>query len=239
MGSLPTAYPMTKRALILGCSHATGAEMHKAPGLTVNNPQEFGYLNSYPVLVAQQLGYIPLNYAISGGSNDAIFRIFCEQVEHLTSADIVIACWTGIDRTEIWHELDQQWLQLSIGQQNWNPIKSSTYALSGESYGGEILCLEEYKQYCRQWSKYHVNSNSSKLNKLKNITALNALTQARSISVINVDSFYSVKNNVKWAINETFTGWAGRNNFPKTDWGHYFLDTHQRFADLVVASYKP
>ena len=230
---------MTKRALILGCSHAAGAEMHKDPTIAVNNPQEFGYLNSYPVLIAQQLGYIPLNYAISGGSNNAMFRIFSEKLEHLTSNDIIIACWTGIDRTEIWHELDQQWLQLSIGQQNWNPIKSSTYALSGENFGGEISCLSEYKQYCQQWSKYHVSSQSSKLNKLKNITALNALVQARSISVINIDSFYSVKNSVKWAINETFTGWAVRNNCPKTDWGHYFLDTHQRFADLVVSNYKP
>ena len=66
---------MTNRALILGCSHAAGAEMHKEPGLTVNNPQEFGYLNSYPVLIAKQLGYIPLNYAISGGSNDAMFSL--------------------------------------------------------------------------------------------------------------------------------------------------------------------
>ena len=230
---------MTNRALILGCSHAAGAEMHKEPGLTVNNPQEFGYLNSYPVLIAKQLGYIPLNYAISGGSNDAMFRIFCEQLEHLTSNDIIIACWTGIDRTEIWHELDQQWLQLSIVQQNWNPIKSSTYALSGENCGGEISCLDEYKHYCQQWSKYHVNMQSSKLNKLKNITALNTLALARSISVINIDSFFSVKNSVKWVINETFCNWAIRNNCPVTDWGHYFLDTHQRFADLVVSNYKP
>jgi hypothetical protein len=213
--------------------------MHKDPTITVDHPQSFGYLNSYPVLIAKQLGYTPLNYAVSGGSNDAIFRIFCEQLEYLTSNDIIIACWTGIDRTEIWHELDQHWLQLSIGQQNWNPIKSSTYALSGENCGGEISCQDDYIWYCRQWSKYHVNSNSSKLNKLKNITTLNNLAQGRSISVINVDSFYPIKHNVKWAIDEAFTRWADRNNFPKTDRGHYFLDTHQRFADLVVSNYKP
>ena len=229
---------MTNRALILGCSHAAGAEMHKDPSLTTDDPQEFGYLNSYPVLIARQLGYIPLNYAVSGGSNDAMFRIFCEQLGYLTSNDIIVACWTGIDRTEIWHELDQQWLQLSIGQQNWNPNKSSAYALSGGNCGGEISCRDEYKRYCQQWSKYHVNPQSSKLNKLKNITALNTLAQAKSISVINVDSFYPIKNSVKWAINETFTGWAVRNNCTKTDWGHYFLDTHQRFADLIVANYK-
>lgn len=238
---------MTNRALILGCSHAAGAEMSKDPGITVDDPQSFGYLNSYPVLIARQLGYTPLNYAVSGGSNDAIFRIFCEQLGYLTSNDIIIACWTGIDRTEIWHELDQQWLQLSIGQQNWNPTKSSAYALSGENCRGEISCLDEYKRYCQQWSKYHVNSQSSKLNKLKNITSLNDLAESRSISVINIDSFYPINNNIskarpcpnKWVIDEAFTSWAIRNNCPKTDWGHYFLDTHQRFADLIVANYKP
>jgi hypothetical protein len=238
---------MTKRALILGCSHAAGAEMHKDPTITVDHPQSFGYLNSYPVLIARQLGYIPLNYAVSGGSNDAIFRIFCEQLEYLTSDDIIVACWTGIDRTEIWHELDQHWLPLSIGQQHFNPIKSSIYALSGENCGGEISCQDDYIWYCQQWSKYHVNSKSSKLNKLKNITTLNNLAEARSITVINIDSFYPINNNIsrsrpcqnKWAIDEAFTGWAVRNNCPKTDWGHYFLDTHQRFADLVVSNYKP
>jgi len=230
---------MTNRALILGCSHAAGAEMYKDPRIIIEHPQSFGYLNSYPVLIAKQLGYIPLNYAIGGGSNDAMFRIFCEQLEYLTSDDIVIACWTGIDRTEIWHELDQCWLPLSVGQHNFNPIKSSTYALSGENYGGEISCLDEYKQYCQQWGKYHINSKSSKLNKLKNITALNDLARTRSIIVINVDSFYPIDNNSKWAFDETFCGWADRNNCHRTDWGHYFLDTHQRFANLVVANYTP
>lgn len=87
----------------------------------------------------------------------------------------------------------------------------------------------------------------SKLNKLKNITALNDLAESRSISVINIDSFYPINNNIskarpcpnKWVIDEAFTSWAIRNNCPKTDWGHYFLDTHQRFADLIVANYKP
>ena len=230
---------MTKRALVLGCSHAAGAEMYKDTSIKVGYPDSFGYLNSYPVLVAKQLGYAPLNYAISGGSNDAMFRIFCEQMDQLTSDDIVIACWTSIDRTEIWHELDQRWLPLSVGQHNFCPIVPSDHALSGQNIGGKISCYEDYELYSQQWSKYHVDLKSSQLNKLKNITALNKLANDQSIPVMNIDSFWPVKNNAKWVINETFWDWANRNNCFRTEWGHYFLDTHQRFADLIVANYKP
>jgi len=229
---------MIKRALILGCSHAAGAEMYRDPSIQVEHPDSFGYLNSYPALVAQKLGYVPLNYAISGGSNDAMFRIFCEQMDQLTADDIVIACWTGIDRTEIWHELDRRWLPLSIGQHDFCPIQPSDYALSGLNVGGKISCHQDYEQYSHQWSKYHVDLKSSQLNKLKNITALNAMAKDRSIPVMNIDSFWPVKNNSTWVINETYYDWATRNNCVKTANGHYFLDTHQRFADLIVSSYR-
>jgi hypothetical protein len=230
---------MTKRALVLGCSHAAGAEMHKDTSIKIDHPDSFGYLNSYPVLIAKKLGYVPLNYAISGGSNDAMFRIFCEHMDQFTYDDIIIACWTGIDRTEIWHELDQRWLPLCIGQHNFYPIEPRDYALSGQNVGGKISCYKDYELYNQQWSKYQVDLKSSQLNKLKNITALNELAKDRSIPVMNLDSFWPVKNNVQWVINETFWDWAARNNCVKTAGGHYFLDTHQRFADLIVANYKP
>ena len=70
------------KALILGCSHAAGAEMYQDTSITIDNPRSFGWLNSYPVSVARQLGYEPMNYAISGGSNDAMFRIFIEQLKN-------------------------------------------------------------------------------------------------------------------------------------------------------------
>jgi hypothetical protein len=69
-----------KRAIILGCSHAAGTEMYN------------GIACSYPVKIAEQLGYVPENYAIAGGSNDAMFRIYEEHRTRLDSSDIVIAC---------------------------------------------------------------------------------------------------------------------------------------------------
>jgi hypothetical protein len=224
------------KALVLGCSHATGAEMYKDPGMVVDDPQSFGWLNSYPILIAKQLGYQPLNYAISGGSNDAMFRIFTEQLSQLTADDIVIACWTGVDRTEIWHDIDQQWLPLSVGQHEFHPLIFSKYALSGVNGGGKISLDTEYQSYRKQWTKFHINQQAGKLNKLKNILSLNSMARQHSIQVININSFYPVDHtdSVTWVINESFCDWANGAEYPRTGWGHYFLSAHQEFANLIV-----
>lgn len=225
------------KALILGCSHAAGAEMEKDPAITCSNPREFGWRNSYPVLVAQQLGYQPLNYAISGGSNDAMFRIFSEQIAQLTLHDIVIACWTGIDRSEVWHEIDQQWLPLSHGQHVFYKTIANDHALSGLNVGGKISLHAVYEDYLAHWSRFNTNLQANTLNKIKNILALNTLAQQHEIRVINVDSFYPVEcPGIKWATDRCFLEWAGQTNQPRTEWGHYFLATHQAFADLILSN---
>jgi hypothetical protein len=58
------------------------------------------------------------------------------------------------------------------------------------------------------------------------------------LRVINIDAFHPVQNvqNVCWATNKSFFDWAMENNYAKTDWGHFFLDAHQDYADLVVAN---
>jgi len=87
-----------KKALILGCSHSVGAEMRDEPGLRFDNSihaLDYELAHCYPAQIAQALGYMPINRGISGGSNDAMFRLFLE--ETLTPNDIVIACWTGVN----------------------------------------------------------------------------------------------------------------------------------------------
>jgi hypothetical protein len=228
------------KALILGCSHAAGDEMFKDPDQIIDCAKTFGWQNSYPVLIAQQLGYQPQNYAVSGGSNDAMFRIFNEQVDQLTQDDTVIACWTGVDRTEIWHELDCRWLPLSLGTHAFHPVVTTEYALSGHGVHGKISLESDYLAYREQWIRYQVNPVTSKLNKLKNILGLNILAQQRSIPVINIDSFYPVDcpAHIVWATDQPFCDWADGNHCSRTEWGHYFLDTHQRFAELVVTNIK-
>jgi hypothetical protein len=227
------------KALVLGCSHAAGAEMYKDPDLKFDHQDDaisFGWLNSYPMLIAKQLGYSAMNHSISGGSNDAMFRIFTEQVRFLNSDDIVIACWTGIDRTEIWHEIDQFWLSLSVGQHFFWKTQPSSFAQAGLEIGSKISLEQEYENYRQAWSKFHTNLQSDTLNKVKNVLALNSLAKQRNIKVLNFNSFYPVPmtESVEWAWEEPFCEWADKHCPVSTPWGHYFLSAHQKFADLVV-----
>ena len=226
------------RAVVLGCSHAAGSEMETAPDAPSQDYTVFGWTHSYPVLIAKQLGYTAENWAIPGGSNDAMFRIFTEQLPGLTAQDIVIACWTGPSRTEVWHEFDQRWLMFAPGQHSFHPIAHSEHARSGQPVGGNISLAKEYLNYHAQWTRFHCNHTSDQLNKVKNIQALNALAQVHGIRVINIDSFAPVSNvsNIPWATDQPFWDWAVKNNQPRTEMGHFFLPTHEAYANLIVAN---
>ena len=204
-----------KKALILGCSHAVGAEMHKEPGLVFDNfdqADNYGRLHSYPVQIAQALGYHPINLGISGGSNDAVFRVFTET--RLANNDLVIACWTGINRSEIY---DDQWLALAPGMV---PNQVDT-------------------DFFKYWLLYAANNKVSMLNKTKNILALNALAHAQGIQVINIDSFWPVPrftwpSVVSWPAPVDFMSWCKQHQFSHTDQGHFLKPAHDSFAQHVL-----
>ena len=200
-----------KRAIILGCSHAAGTEMYN------------GIACSYPVKIAEQLGYVPENYAIAGGSNDAMFRIYEEHRTRLDSSDIVIACQTGENRTEVWNNTTKDWEPLCPGIQ--------------------IIYPNEYLDYQKQWLTYHTNTRISRLNKIKNIIALNSLAMQQNIQVININSFWTVTNmvwpsNMHWPLNDNFWDWCNFNNYPCTERGHFFEPAHQAFAEVITENCK-
>jgi hypothetical protein len=205
-----------KKALILGCSHAMGAEMFKEPGQIFDDfaaADKYGRTHCYPAQIAQALGYNAINRGISGGSNDAMFRLFLE--ETLTSKDIVIACWSGVNRSEIY---DKQWLQLCPGATELVRINSD---------------------YVKHWLLYSGNTEVGMLNKAKNILALNSLAHAQGIRVINIDSFWPVRNfvwpeSINWPVTVDFMTWCQQHNFPHTDWGHFFKSAHDSFAEHVL-----
>ena len=204
-----------KKALILGCSHAVGAEMHQEPGLVFDDSTQaidYELVHCYPSQIAHGLGYIPVNRAISGGSNDAMFRLFLE--ETLTSSDIVIACWSGVNRSEIYND---QWIALAPGAV---PKEMDAY-------------------YFKHWLLYSANTKVGMLNKTKNILALNAAAQAQGIQVINIDSFWPVPNikwstSISWPVALDFMSWCQQHHFPHTDWGHFFKPAHDSFAEHVL-----
>ena len=204
-----------KKALILGCSHAFGSEMFPWPTET--------RYHSYPAVIAQELGYTVNNLSIPGGSNDAMFRLYEEQQSTLDCSDIVIACWTGCNRTEIWNEKNNHWQAIAPGKEDISP--------------------KEYLDYQQQWVLYHTDDRIGRLNKIKNILALNTMAKERNIKVININSFWPIgrmaeSEFVQWPISNSFWDWCVENNYPRTDWGHFFEPAHRAFAKVVLENYR-
>jgi len=211
-----------KKALILGCSHSVGAEMHKEPGLRFDDSTqalEYELTHCYPAQIARELGYtVVVNQGISGGSNDAMFRLFLE--ETLTLDDMVIACWSGVNRSELYHKT---WLKLCPGANVPAEITSS---------------------YFKHWILYSGNTEVGMLNKAKNILALNALAHAQGIRVINIDSFWPVSfftgtnfawpDTVEWPVRIDFMTWCQQHNFPYTAKVHFFKSAHDSYAEHVL-----
>ena len=204
-----------KKAVILGCSHAAGAEMFREPGLVFDDwdqADNYGRTRSYPFQIAQALGYNPVNRGLPGGSNDAMFRLFLE--ETLTPNDIVIACWSGINRSEIY---DNGWIRLVPG---W-PLDDVD------------------PDYFKYWVSYSTSNEMCMLNKIKNILALNALAQAQGIQVININSFWPVPRfnwpaTVQWPVDVDFMVWCLEHKFPHTETTHFFKPAHDSYAEHVL-----
>lgn len=210
-------HQVMKKALILGCSHAAGSEMSKEPGMVFDDHAQatlYEQTHCYPAQIAQALGYHPVNQAIPGGSNDAMFRLFLEA--KLSSQDMVIACWTGVNRSEIYNE---QWIALAPGT-----VPDQVNA-----------------DYFKQWLLYSANTEVGMLNKAKNILALNALAHAQGIWVININSFWPVTDitwpdSVSWSMPMDFMSWCQQHRFPHTAWGHFFRAAHDSYAEHVLAN---
>jgi hypothetical protein len=239
---------MSNRAIILGCSHAFGAEMDKDPGLDLEDGWDkwyFGVRNSYPVLIAEALELTPQNHAISGGSNDAMFRIFESLLPTLVSTDVVIACWTGGLRTEIWNDVAQQWLPFQVGYNKFHKSIPDKYMLEGLWIPDSIAEEAQYLEYQKYWFTYNTDYASTRLNKIKNIVALNAMAHLHNIQVININSFdhvsprnFKFPEYIKWPVPVSFCQWADELKSPRTENLHYFYPTHKNFADYVVAGIK-
>lgn len=226
----------------MGCSHALGAEMWLDPELSdIPEPQEdFGLINSYPMRIARALGFHPLNHAISGGSNDAMFRIWAEQCHGLGPNDMVIACWTGGNRSEVWHEKDQMWVEISPGTEVFFKRHKDQLFLQGRCVGDSIADQDFYKQYIKYWQSLACDPVSAGNNKIKNILALNIWATQLGIRVLNFYSFEEMDNTIldqfEWPADQSFMQHANINGFTPTAWGHYFIDAHRSYADLVLES---
>lgn len=224
-----------KKAIILGCSHAAGAEIDPDPSI--------GYQKSYPAQIAQDLGYEFENHSLYGGSNDSIFRIFVEQFDRLSSDSLVLACWTGYERTEIYHDTDQQWVQITPNSKKFNLREKSSWAPQGMFVDRYITDQVWYVKYTDYWQRYALDENGffAKLNAVKNIMALNSLARTKNIKVLNFQSFLPIEqywpmiSHFYWPMGSyDFSSWCrdhGHLPGPKL---HFRAESHRRFADTVL-----
>ena len=245
-----------KKALIVGCSHALGKEMELEPKFSAEiidklersgRPVEtYGATNSFPVLIANNLGCTTtLNHAISGGSNDAMFRIWEQEKNNLNSQDTVIACWTDEYRTEVFHDKLKCWLPMRQGEvHTWESIYDPV-TLQGIQVNIEIPDKNLYVEFAKMKTTFESNKIAARTNKIKNILALNLSAQARQIKVINIDSFTYDQlgiqkdiTNITWASTESFYTFCEARKYPKTPYNHYFTPAHREFANHCLQQLK-
>ena len=239
-----------KKAVILGCSHAAGSEMSSELEVDLLNYGEdyYGYFMSYPAQLAQLLGYHPVNHAIPGGSNDAMFRIlenYVNPYKELEKPDLIIACWTGGERTEVWDFEEGEWIGLAGGKLNFTKTVSDKIIKEGKPIAEPIDNRNDMVAYQKQWISHHADRWWGRMNKLKNMLALNVMAAQEKIPVINIDSFGTIQEYVFPDVvyrplgNTDFCSWAVDRGFNNTKSGHYYLQAHKSFANFIVKHLDP
>ena len=104
----------------------------------------------------------------------------------------------------------------------------------------KIESIPGYDQYQQQWITYGTSEESGRLNKIKNVLALNSSAQQLNIPVINIESFSGVDGYqypvwINRPIGDIeFCNWCVDHGFKSTPWGHFFSDAHRAFADFVL-----
>jgi hypothetical protein len=179
-----------------------------------------------------------MNHAIAGGSNDAMFRIWHDHKKGLYQHDIVIACWTAYNRTELWDESENRWIAITKDTTDHWQKRASTVLLEGVSVPPFIKNAEQYERYLKHWVAWGYSEAAGNLNKIKNIEALNSQAQQLGVRVIIIHSIQPVWNleqDSSWPVDDSFHDWADERGSSKSACCHYFESTHSAFADYVLA----
>ena len=124
----------------------------------------------------------------------------------------------------------------SFGNAQDFPPKRPVTLYVGFAPGGAAGDLDSYWQH---WMIHQTDSATGRLNKIKNIVALNTIAQAHDVRVINIDSFWPVPDyewpsNVYWPISINFWDWANDKGYARTPWGHFARDAHSAFAEYIL-----
>lgn len=245
------------RCFVFGCSHSAGMGMTSADRSLiahdcVYDKTTYGYHHSYAAIVGRELGYIDIhNHSIPGGSTDAMLRIFREIVDTIDpDRDLVIACWTGGDRSEYWEPDHEIWVQLTANKTGFRLLRPSIIALQGLPVGDNVV-TERFQQQQRKWVLE--SSFDSAMRRLEtNMLAMNQLARDREIRLMNLCSFtighfpeitikghwpdYSQVGDYWWPIGTwtSFLEFCKKRGFKPDMWGHHDEPAHRAFADMIL-----
>lgn len=206
----------------------------------------YGFHHSYPAIIARGLGYNEIhNHAIPGGSTDAMVRIFGGMSDTIRpEQDIVIACWTGGDRTEYYDQEEDLWIQLSVGSKGFLRTRKSTIALQG-SFFEDSHVNETYISKRKQWV---LDSSAESCNRrlITNVIGLNEQAQMLGIKVMNLVSFYCPDCSLRdrnisrfwWPVGfdskSTFLSYIQDLGHKKDATGHFLEAAHRDYAETVL-----
>lgn len=214
---------MIANALILGGNHALGRNLGldstiDLQGYTV---ETFGLYQSFAGLIAQGLGFNPVNESVHDGSSDAMFRImetYCNPYNHRVRPGLVIACWQTDVATEIIDPASQQWYALTLSK----PHKFN---------------CSDMDTYSKRWQQMHKRHDRGQLQTVKNILATNELARTNGIAVINimVDTIdHKSLCTIPWGGDIGFCVWCQQHDYQLLAQGNYSSEAHKQYAKMIV-----
>ena len=140
---------MRKIALIAGCSHSAGSEIDGTVDSRYNRDHSFGNI------LANKLGYEPINIAISGATNSGIARSiqrwFKEHYDNMNMEVFAIVSWTEGARLEVPSpSLNIDYLSANT-EADWYDTTAGDYYRLNFGWNGnnpeEIAIISQYRRF--------------------------------------------------------------------------------------------
>ena len=137
-----------KIMLIAGCSHTAGSEIDGTEDSYYNRA------NSYGNILAEKLGYTPINIASQGAANSSIARSilewFASEYNSTTMDVFVLVGWTESARVEVPTDRPCMYDHYTKSM-DWAPINNRYYTRVNQGWHG---FTDEEKDLCKIWHRF-------------------------------------------------------------------------------------
>ena len=140
--------------LIAGCSHTAGSEIDGSEDSSYNRSHSYGNL------LAEKLGYTPINIASQGAANPSIARSilewFSSEYDSTAMELFVLIGWTESARVEVPTERPCMYDHYTKSM-NWTPINNRYYTRVNQGWHG---FTEEEKSLCKVWHRFIADNST-------------------------------------------------------------------------------